>query len=236
VNHEGELFPSLESRRFFTVAEAARLLGISIPGIHVWIRKGRIRRPTRVSKNGGYRIPRAEVVRLLKSARREVPGLWTPRRTKVLLIEDDAGIRELVATALRDPRFETHVETAATPEDGLLLIARYEPDVILLDNFHPMEGMTSEQALSILRRAKTLEGIKIIGLWPGEASRPRTPGPDAFLPKPFGAADLREAVLGLPPESLGPMAAARAEEGSSDRRRWEYKVSRPSRGPLHSIP
>jgi excisionase family DNA binding protein len=228
---KAELFPSLETRRLFTVAEAARLLVISVPGVHVWIRKGKIRRLTRVSKRGGYRIPRAEIIRILRSAGREVPGLWTLRRTKVLLIDDDGPIRELVQAAFRTPAYAAQVETAATPEDGLLLVAQFRPDVILLDSFHPKTGISSDQALAIIRRAKILRGVRIISLCPGKGAAPKTsaPRPDAFLPKPFSTGELREAVLGLP---LGAVdRAARPAEATQDRRRWEYKVSRRSRSP-----
>lgn len=223
MKKEGELFPSLETRRFFTVKEAARLLGMSVPGLHIWIKKGRIRRPSRISKGGGYRIPREEIKRLLKSAGRQVPGLWTAKRTKVLLIEDDPQLRELVAQALRNPRFGAEVQTAATPEDGLLMVVPFAPDILLLDHFAPKTGMSSDQTLSILRRAKTLRGVKIIGLWPENAAPIRAAKPDAFLPKPFGAEDLREALFGTPPRLLA--RSGRSHASKSDRRRWEYKIS-----------
>ncbi len=223
-----DLFPSLSARRFFSVSEAAGLLGISIPGIHLWISKGRLRRPERVSRRGGYRIRRAEIVRLLKSVGREVEGLWTARRTKILLIEDDAQVRRVVATALRRLGDEAIVETAATPEDGLLLVARFDPDVILLDRFRPKQGMTSDQALAILRRASVVKGVRIIGLWSpsmatalGRAAQFR---PDVHLPKPFGPDALREAVFGTGAASK--VRLARNPGSVADRRRWEYRASR----------
>lgn len=226
MSREDELFPSLATRRFFSVSEAARLLGISVPGIHLWIYKGRLRRPARVSRRGGYRIRRAEIVRLLKSAGREVAGLWTARRKKILLIEDDAQVRRVVAAALRRVGGEAIVETAATPEDGLLLVAGFDPDVILLDRFLPKKGMTSDQALAILRRARAARGVKIIGLWSPAISGVRggAARADVYLPKPFSPDDLREAVLGKAAGSN--VRSVRKPVPKPDRRRWEYRASR----------
>lgn len=222
-------FPSIETRRFFTVTEAARLLGISVPGLHVWIKKGRIRRLSRTSETGTYRIPRGELVRLLRCAGREVMGLWTPKRLRVLLIEDDPGVRALVGEAFRDSRLKVEVETALTPEDGLLLAGKSKPDVILLDSFRPKDGMTADQALRILRRARSLESSRIVGLYherpcPRGVSAPRA---DAYLPKPFSVTELREVVLGRGARDLAPGGA----DPEPDRRLWEYRVQHGSTRP-----
>jgi CheY-like chemotaxis protein len=224
LTREGEFFPSLKTRRFFTVAESARLLGISIPCIHSWIRKGQIPRLPRVSKRGGYRVPRALIVRLLRFAGREVPGLWAPRRTTVLLIEDDRAVRELVVAAFQNPRWGVRVEVAETPEDGLLLAAKVHPDVILLDTFTPAAGMTSDQALGILRRSRMLRRVKVIRLASQTAAREGSLSPKAerFLPKPFGLPELREAVLGRPPRKGS--APGKADGSDIDRRRWEFRA------------
>lgn len=199
------------------------MLGISVPGLHIWIQKGRIRRPPRVSKKGGYRIPRDEVIRLLRSAGREVPGLWVAKRTRVLVIEDDPRLRELVADAFQTSTFGAEVRMASTPEDGLLLAIPFAPNVILLDLFEPREGLTSNQALSILRRAEALRGVRIIGCWRQSPALARHPSPDAFLPKPFGLNELREAILGSGHKTRGRAGSGRRTQ--PDRRRWEFKVS-----------
>lgn len=220
MTSERELFPSIEDRLTFTVTEASRILGITTQGVHAWIRRGRIPRPTRVSKRGGYRIPRATIVRLLRSVGREVPGLWTRKRTRVLLIDDCADLRLLVAEAFRDPALAVDVQTAASPADGLLLAGSFRPEVVLLDAFFPKEGMTSVQALGIIRSARTLGKIRIVGLYPKRfASRSAaSPRPDEYLPKPFSLDELRRVVSGRGSRSLGEVATAR----SADRRRWEY--------------
>lgn len=222
MKEDRELFPSLETRRFFTVKEAAQVLGISVPGIHIWIQKGRIRRPVRVSAKGGYRIPREEIIRLLRSAGREVPGVWLAKRTRVLVIDDDPRLRELVADGCQTSGFLAEVRTASTPEDGLLLAIPFAPDVILLDQFEPMVGLTSTQALVILRRAEALRGVKIIGCWRKGPAAARHPTPNVFLPKPFGLSELREAIMG--PDHKTPSRAEIGRRVTPDRRRWEYKV------------
>jgi CheY-like chemotaxis protein len=222
------LFPSLEARPFFTVAETARLLGISVPGVHVWIRKGRFAKPARTSKRGRYRIPRSQIVRLLKSVGREVPGLWTREKVRVLLIDDSPELRSLVAEVFRDPKFGVALETAPTPEDGLLLAGKFLPRVILLDAFSPKAGMTSVQVLAILRGARALGKIRIVGLYPERNAARGTSATraDRHLPKPFSVVELREAVLGARASRL--TSSAMAVVDRADRRLWEYRVARGS--------
>lgn len=173
------------------------LLGLSIQGIHLWIRKGEIRRHTRTSKRGGYRIPRSELIRLLRLAGREIPGLWTRPRTKVLLIGQDVLIRKLARSAFGYPPGAVRLKTAACPEDGLMLTALFRPDVILLAPSHPAGGMTSEQALAFIRRAKSLKGVRVfaVSVKDGAAWRVRASGADAVSARPSTPRELRDVLL-----------------------------------------
>src|SRR5581483_783769 len=92
--------------------------------------------------------------------------------------------------------------------------------------FRPKKGMTSDQALEILRRARAAKGVKIIGLWPartaGALGRPARP--NGYLPKPFSPDDLWEAVLG---KAEGSNSRLERKSGPKpDRRRWECRAFR----------
>ena len=50
---------------------------------------------------------------------------------KILVVDDEASIVDAVATALRYEGFE--VEEAATGRDALAVVARFDPDLIVLD-------------------------------------------------------------------------------------------------------
>lgn len=65
---------------------------------------------------------------------------------RVLVVDDDASIRELLATALEDDGYE--VVPARNGEDALSVCERWRPDVIILDLMMPvMDGWTFAKRL-----------------------------------------------------------------------------------------
>jgi excisionase family DNA binding protein len=180
----------------FTIGEVARIFGLTVQTLHYWLKSGRIRRHERTSSRGNYRIPREELVRLLADAGREVPGLWERRRRKVLVIDDDPGVRKFALAAARSPRMPLSLRTAASVEDGLLLAAQFRPEVILLDTTLPKDRLRAAQGLAFIRGTKLLRKARVIAMTPD----PRIgqgmvrSGADGVLLKPFSLADFRAAV------------------------------------------
>ncbi|TMB99615.1 MAG: response regulator [Chloroflexi bacterium] len=98
-------------------------------------------------------------------------------RERVLVVDDDASIRQLLSTALEDDGYE--VVPAANGEDALAVCARWRPDVIVLDLMMPvMDGWTFAKRLrerddipivvlsaanDLERHAKSVGAIEVIG-------------------------------------------------------------------------
>ena len=96
---------------------------------------------------------------------------------RVLVVDDDASIRELLSTVLEDDGYE--VMPAANGEDALAVCARWRPDVIVLDLMMPvMDGWTFAKRLrerddipivvlsaanDLERHAKSVGAIEVIG-------------------------------------------------------------------------
>jgi len=96
---------------------------------------------------------------------------------RVLVVDDDASIRELLSTVLQDDGYE--VVPAANGEDALAVCARWRPDVIVLDLMMPvMDGWTFAKRLrerddipivvlsaanDLERHAKSVGAIEVIG-------------------------------------------------------------------------
>lgn len=75
-------------------------------------------------------------------------------KKKVLIIENDKDIRQIVEFILEDQGFET----LSVPEpENLLEIVPFEPDVILLDEF-----INSSPGHRLCRRIKQVDKLKII--------------------------------------------------------------------------
>jgi CheY-like chemotaxis protein len=195
------VFPTLVKRGLFSIGEVARLFDISVQGVHRWLRNGRIKGYARTSKRGKYQIPKGEVVRLLKLAQREIPGLWSPSgnvKKRALLIDDYRPIRMLVEKAFEQPKFRIQMRTAANIMDGLLLISTFEPHVVLLDYFHARDRVEGDLALAFIRKIKQqIRSIKVIGITAHAGVGPKMlkAGADAFLEKPFSLEELKNVLF-----------------------------------------
>lgn len=180
----------------FTISEVGRLLGLSVQTLHYWLKSGRVRRHERTSARGNYLIPRGELVRLLADAGREVPGLWVRRRRKVLVIDDDLGIRRFALSAARSSKVRLSLRTASSIEDGLLRAALFRPEVILLDTSFPKNKLRGDQGLAFIRGTKLLRKVTVIVMT--ENSRIGAGmlrgGADGVLLKPFGLSEFRSAI------------------------------------------
>ncbi len=79
-------------------------------------------------------------------------------RQKVLIIEDDTDIRELIKFNLEQDGYA--VEEAATGAEGLERIKRRQPDLVLLDLMLP--GMPGLEICRVLRSAKETSTLPIL--------------------------------------------------------------------------
>jgi two-component system, chemotaxis family, chemotaxis protein CheY len=98
-------------------------------------------------------------------------------RKRVLVVDDDASIRELLSTALEDDGYE--VVPATNGQDALSVCERWRPDVIVLDLMMPiMDGWTFAKRLrerasipivvlsavnDIARHAKSVGATDVVG-------------------------------------------------------------------------
>ncbi len=108
--------------------------------------------------------------------------MWHPPATvgtqkRVLVVDDDASIRELLATALEDDGYE--VVPARNGQDALAVCERWRPDVIVLDLMMPiMDGWTFAKRLrerdeipivvlsaanDLARHAKSVGATEVVG-------------------------------------------------------------------------
>ncbi|MEX0731590.1 MAG: phosphate regulon transcriptional regulator PhoB [Aquisalimonadaceae bacterium] len=109
---------------------------------------------------------------------------------RILLIEDEAAIREMVQIALSTAGYE--VLQAETGEEGFSLLNEHVPDLILLDWMLP--GMSGIDFARRIRKDPLCSGIPIIMLTArGEEEdkvRGLESGADDFVTKPFSPREL----------------------------------------------
>src|SRR5713101_7341523 len=94
-------------------------------------------------------------------------------RTRVLVVDDEANITDLVATVLRYEGFE--VQTAATGRDGLRAVETFRPHLVVLDVMLPdLDGFEVQRRLAdearvpvVFLTAKDATDDKVRGLTMG---------------------------------------------------------------------
>ncbi|GLZ36561.1 response regulator transcription factor [Actinokineospora sp. NBRC 105648] len=104
-------------------------------------------------------------------------------RASLLVVEDDAGIRDLLAASLRFAGF--HVDTAATGAEALRAAERLRPDLMLLDVMLP-----DRDGFEVLRKLRAGgHAVPVLFLTARDAAQDKitglTIGGDDYVTKPF---------------------------------------------------
>jgi len=113
----------------------------------------------------------------------------------ILIIEDDAGLREALADYLRFEGFR--VDQAGDGGEGLERLAASRPDVILVDLFMP--GMNGGQFLARLRADAATRPIPAVLMSGARPDGAVVAAADLVLQKPFELDELLAAVQRLRP-------------------------------------
>jgi CheY-like chemotaxis protein len=129
----------------------------------------------------GQRPDQAQLLQHVQQA------LTASGRRRVLVIEDDESIRQLLTVALRKQEFE--VLDAPDGETGLALAGQAQPELVVLDLRLP--GIDGFAVLQALKRSPATAGIPVIavtgseGLLLGARARVLSLGAADFVAKPF---------------------------------------------------
>lgn len=116
------------------------------------------------------------------------PSTGALMEKKILVVDDDPNICELVSIALSTKGYSVNV--AQTGLDGINEVAKFLPDLILLDMTLPdMEGVDVAKKIKSLEPSKNVPIIMMSGrgLSPGDVDSSLFAG---MLNKPFSLADL----------------------------------------------
>ncbi|WPO81282.1 response regulator [Chryseobacterium sp. JJR-5R] len=113
-------------------------------------------------------------------------------KKKILIFDDDATILEVITIIFEENGFQ--VEISETSHDILERVARYRPDVILMDNWIPRIG--GVEATRLLKSHEEFKTIPVIYVTANNdiVALAREAQADDYVAKPFNLDDLEEKV------------------------------------------
>lgn len=152
-------------KNYCTTREAARLLGISVRTVQLWVEKGRL--PGWKTAGGHRRISRDAVTRALeeKSAAAAARVYALP----VLIVEDDAALLKLYRLRLARWPFPVTIHTAPNGYEGLVMVGEVAPRLLVCDLRLPgVNGFQIVRYLSAMERYRAMTIVVVSGLPPEE--------------------------------------------------------------------
>jgi CheY-like chemotaxis protein len=109
--------------------------------------------------------------------------------TMILIVDDEAPIRELLAWVLRDLGYQ--VQEAINGRDAMALATSHPPDLVISDVMMPIMGGT-ELCRWVKRELEPAPPVILTSSVGGHVARGT--GADAFVRKPFDLDELEQAV------------------------------------------
>jgi len=119
-------------------------------------------------------------------------SIWPTGRQRILLVDDDPGLRLLLQTTLAADEYA--IEEAGSAEEGAELARFWQPALVVLDvNLPGASGLTFCKEL---KERSTFGSPHVVLLTGGETSseEARAVGADVLLRKPFSPLDLMGAI------------------------------------------
>ncbi len=117
-------------------------------------------------------------------------------RTEVVVADDDAGVRELVESALTCEGY--HVLPAANGREALIYVVTQAPALVLSDVQMPV--MDGWQLLTHLRRSGLSVAVVVMSAGADVRAAAVQHDADGYLVKPFGLDELLETVERFVPD------------------------------------
>ena len=118
------------------------------------------------------------------------------RRPRVLIVDDDPLIRDLVRAVLEDASYD--LDEASSGEEALRVASRRPPDVVLMDVMMP--GLNGFEVVQKMKSDEQLRDPIVVMLTakdaPEDRRRGMEVGADVYFTKPFSPLELLTTISG----------------------------------------
>src|SRR5258705_9057061 len=142
-------------RRYLTTGKVGEMLEVSPAAIKKWIQQGKL---------GAFRTPGGHFRILVDEFERFQKihgfGTGTGEPLRVLVVDDQRDVADLVVASLRAIHPRARMETAANGFEGLLKVGTFRPDVLLLDLGMP--GMDGFEVCRQIKRDPLIRDTRVV--------------------------------------------------------------------------
>ncbi|HET9491640.1 MAG TPA: response regulator [Methylomirabilota bacterium] len=185
---------SPDGTRYLTTRESAERLGVTINAIKAWIREKRL--PALRTPGGHHRITERDLMAFQAEL---VESCQNAARSRILVVDDDAPLAEILKESLQDEMPDAQIRTATDGYEALVQVGAFRPDVLALDIRMPrLDGF---EVCRRLKARRDTAGIRILAMTAyseGEVKRKIIAcGAEDFIEKPFSITDFRAHILTL---------------------------------------
>ena len=183
----------MQEKEFYTTIEAAKLLGVSVRTVQLWVENGSL---DAWKTAGGHRRIVAKSVDDYISAN-QTSTTETKNEMRVLVVEDNPTVSKFYEAAIKSWGQAINVVIKNDGFEGLVEIGRQVPDVLVSDIYMP--GMDGLQMIRSLYKSELLSSERIIvisGLSRDSiAERGGIPSGVDFFEKPIEVEKLKQAIF-----------------------------------------
>lgn len=185
-------------KSYFTTIEAAKLLGVSVRTIQLWVESGSL---DAWKTAGGHRRIRTDSVH--QKLREQDPNFVAkdePKAThhkRILIVEDNPTVSMFYKAAINSWKSPIDIATAEDGFEGLVKIGQDQPDLIISDIYMPgMDGLQMIQSLTKSGLISADKMIVISGLADDEIrERGGMPADITFYRKPVDIEQLKATIF-----------------------------------------
>lgn len=184
-----------ETKRFISTQQAAKLLGVSLRTVQVWVEDGQLK--AYKTAGGHRRVDVASVQEMLEERSRQLGRHPKDEAFRVLVVEDDPHLRRLYEATFRTWGLPIALSVADNGYDGLVLVGAHKPDLAILDlNMPGMDGFRMIRSLRNNPATQDLKLVVVTGLSADDIrDRGGLPADIGVLTKPVPFSTLRDMLV-----------------------------------------
>lgn len=181
--------------RALTTGEFAKLCSVRTETVSRWIHNGQLQAHS--TPGGRFRIPADSAISFMEEHSIPIPHeLRGELARKILIVDDERTVRQVVVKALRRINENFQIEEAEDGVEGCIKLGSFLPDLLILDLMMPKaDGYT---VIEKVRNDDKVKNAKILVLTgypsPENVERALKAGADRWLAKPFDVPQLSEAI------------------------------------------